>query len=103
MSALGPANRDDRDRNFWHSSLAMLELLTSAIRGQGHQAHYFVAKPSAAIDVPRMKKHAAREAACLDRSSQTVSLRGRRASSISFGRARWLRWQLKHRCLLTLT
>jgi hypothetical protein len=56
------------------------------------------------LDVPRMKKHAAREAACLDRSCPRLSAYvGDALLSICFGRARWLRWQLKHRCLLTLT
>ena len=49
------------------------------------------------LDDPRMKKQAAREAACLD-----VSL-GDALLDICFGRGRRLRWQLKHRCLLTLT
>jgi CspA family cold shock protein len=43
MSALGPSRAPDRDRNFWHSSLAMLELLTQAIRPGQHPMERAVA------------------------------------------------------------
>ena len=43
MSTLGPCRAPDRDRNFWHSSLAMLELLTQAIRPGQHPMERAVA------------------------------------------------------------
>jgi CspA family cold shock protein len=43
MSALGSCRAPDRDRNFWHSSLAMLELLTQAIRPGQHSMERAVA------------------------------------------------------------
>jgi hypothetical protein len=50
-----------------------------------------------------MKKHAAREATYIIDVSQTSAYVGDALLGIGFGRGRWLRWQLKHRCLLTLT
>jgi hypothetical protein len=50
----------------------------------------------------RMKKQAAREAACIDVSQLSAYLSDA-LLGICFSRARRLRWQLKHRCLLTLT
>jgi hypothetical protein len=71
---------------------------------KGHSGMIVRVPRDAVLALPRMKRHAAREAACLDRSCPRLSAYvGDALLSICFGRARWLRWQLKHRCLLTFT